>query len=58
VCNARNRTFIPGRFTADLDMQPIVVRICEWRDNGAGMKVGRRGYKNGINKRMMPKGEV
>jgi len=39
-------------------MPPIVVRICEWRDNGAGMKVGRGGYKNWINKRMMLKGEV
>jgi len=27
-----------------LDMQPIVIRVCKWSDNGAGMKVGRGGY--------------
>ena len=36
-----------------LDMQPIVIRICKCRDNGAGMKVGRGGYKYKINKRMI-----
>jgi len=39
---------------AYLDMQPIVIRSCKWRDNGAGMKVGRGGYtENQINKRMI-----
>jgi len=40
---------------AYLDMQLIVIiRSCKWRDNGAGMKVGRGGYtENQINKRMI-----